>query len=223
MSSSSFLLSPGSGLVADASVIINLNGTGHAADIIKALPQALFVTDNACVELEAGANRGHQDYARLLELIDARVVRRVSLGAAGMKVYETLIDGSTLRTLDDGEAATIAYAHEVSGIALIDERKARTLCAESFPNLDIVSTVELLLHDVVAAALGAERQADAIANALINARMQVSREHLETVRASIGPDRAAQCASLPKVAHDAHSMANAVEDLSGQLNSSKLP
>ncbi len=216
MNSSSFLLSPGAGLVADASVIINLNGTGHAADIIKALPQALFVTDNACVELEAGANRGHQDYARLLELIDAQIVCRVSLGAAGMKVYESLIDGSTLRTLDDGEAATIAYAHEVSGVALIDERKARTLFAESFPNLGIVSTVELLLHDVIAAALGAERQADAIASALIKARMQVPREHVETVRALIGPERAAQCTSLPKVARDARGIANAVEDLSGR-------
>jgi predicted nucleic acid-binding protein len=198
MNSSSFLLSPGVALVADASVIININGTGHAADIIKAMPHPFTVTENACVELEVGSTRGHHDYARLLELIDAGVVRRVSLGAAGMKVYESLIDGSTLRTLDDGEAATIAYAHEVSGIALIDERKARSLCADSFPNLDIVPTVELLMHDVVAAALGVERQADAVANALMKARMQVPREHAERVRALIGPERAAQCSSLPK-------------------------
>jgi predicted nucleic acid-binding protein len=219
MNSSSFLLSPGASLVADASVIININGTGHAADIIKAIPQPFLVTDNACIELEAGANRGHQDYARLLELVDAGIVRRVSLGAAGMKVYESLIDGSTVRTLDDGEAATIAYAHEVSGIALIDERKARSLCAESFPNLGIVMTVELLMHDVITTALGAERQADAVANALMKARMQVPHPHAERVRALIGPERAAQCPSLPRLARDTHALANAGEDFSKAVRS----
>lgn len=213
MNSSSFLLSPGAVLVADASVIININGTGHAADIIRAIPHTFTVTENACAELEAGSRRGHDDYARLLELIDAGIVRRVFLGATGLTVYESLIDGSTVRTLDDGEAATIAHAHEMSGIALIDERKARLLCAASFPKLAIVPTVELLMHDAIATALGADRQAGAIANALTRARMQVPPEHIAKVCALIGPERAAQCASLPKVARATQALANASESL----------
>lgn len=216
MNSSSFLLNPGAALVADASVIININGTGHAADIIRAMPHAFTVTENACAELEAGSRRGHNDYARLLELIDAGIVRRASLGAAGLTVYETLIGGSTVRTLDDGEAATIAHAHETSGIALIDERKARSLCAASFPKLAIVPTIELLMHDAIATALGADRQADAIENALTRARMQVPPEHVAKVCALIGPERAAQCASLPRVARAAQALANASKRLSGR-------
>jgi predicted nucleic acid-binding protein len=72
---------------------------------------------------------GHRDYGRLLELIDAGHVRRANLSSATMPVYQTLIEGHTAETLDDGEASTIAYAQESSGIALIDERKARTLAS----------------------------------------------------------------------------------------------
>jgi hypothetical protein len=33
----------------------------------------------------------------------------------GNNIYEGLVKGSALRMLDDGEAATIGYAHEVGG------------------------------------------------------------------------------------------------------------
>ena len=69
MSSSSFLSNPRASLIADASVVINLNATARAADIIKALPNPFVVTENACAELEAGVRNGHRDYGQLLELI----------------------------------------------------------------------------------------------------------------------------------------------------------
>jgi predicted nucleic acid-binding protein len=203
MSLSSFLTNPRASLIADASVVINLNATARAVDIIKAVPNPFIVTQNACAELEAGARNGHHDYAQLLELIDAGHVRQVHLGPAGMSVYESLIDGSTLRTLDDGEAATIAYAQEAAGVALIDERKARTLCASLFPSLVVVCTTKLLMHDAIAAALGAQAQADALANALNGARMRVPPEHVAGVRTMIEPERAALCTSLPKATREA--------------------
>ena len=198
MSSSSFLSNPRASLIADASVVINLNATARAVEIIKAVQNPFIATENACAELEAGVRNGHGDYARLLELIDAGYIRRARLGATGMPVYESLIDGSTARTLDDGEAATIAYARETGGVALIDERKARSLCAKSFPGLVVACTAELLMHDAVAAVLGTQGQADALTNALSGARMRVPTEHLAKVRIMIGPERAALCASLPR-------------------------
>lgn len=202
MNSSSFLSKPRLALIADASVVINLNATARAADIITAIPNPFVVTDNACVEIEAGARNGHRDYAKLVELIDAGLVTRTQLGPAGMPVYESLIVGSTRGTLDDGEAATIAYAHESAGAAMIDERKARTLCAASFPGLIVVSTVEIFLHDAVAVALGEKGQVDALVHALTIARMRVPKEHLAKVRAMIGPERAASCTSLPKATRE---------------------
>ena len=210
MSSSSLHTNPRASLIADASVVISLNATARAAEIIKALPNPFIVTDNACAELEAGVGNGHRDHVQLLELIEAGLVRRVSLAAASMSVYESLIDGSTLRTLDDGEAATIAYACETTGIALIDERKARTLCAACFPGLVVASTVELLIHSSIAAALGEAGQADALANALMMACMRVPPEHLKRVTAIIGVERAASCASLPKSARSNNSLSERV-------------
>jgi predicted nucleic acid-binding protein len=203
MSSSSFLTNPRASLIADASVVINLNATARAADIIKATPNPFIVTENACAELEAGVRNGHRDYAQLLELIDAGHVQRAHLGTTGLSVYESLIDGSTMRTLDDGEAATIAHAQETAGVALIDERKARTLCAASFPSLVVACTVELLMDDTIAATLGPDGQADALVSALTTARMRVPPEHLARVRAMIGAERAAACSSLPKAARGA--------------------
>ena len=99
-------------LVADASVIINLNATGRARDIIQAQPGSLVVTENAFAELSAGAKKGHDDHVQLQALIDIGAVRIVTLGEAGASIYAALVEGSALRTLDDGEAATIGYAHE---------------------------------------------------------------------------------------------------------------
>jgi predicted nucleic acid-binding protein len=162
------------------------------------LPNRFVVTDNACAELEAGARNGHHDARQLHELINAGLVQRVQLGTEGAVIYESLIVGSALCTLDDGEAATIAYASEAASIALIDERKARSLCAASFPNLLVTSTVELLMHDAIATALDAQGQIEALVNALTRARMRVPVEHLTKITALLGTERIATCMSLPK-------------------------
>ena len=203
MSLSSFLSNPRASLIADASVVINLNATSRAADIIKAVSKPFFVTENAEAELKAGSQKGYRDHEQLLELIDAGLVRRATLRAAGMAVYESLIDGSAKLTLDDGEAATIAYAKEISGIALIDERKARSLCSSQYPSLQLACTAEFLMHDAITLAIGIQAQADALTSALNGARMHVPSEHLERLCTMIGPDQAALCSSLPKIARTA--------------------
>lgn len=198
MSSSSFPISPRTVLVADASVVINLNATGRALDIIRAQPGTVVVTDNAFAELEAGARKGHNDHKQLQALIGAGAVRLAQLGEVGNGVYASLIEGSAVRTLDDGEAATIGYAHEISGVALIDERKARTICASDFPSLPIASTIDLLTHDLIENALGHQGQIDAIVNALRSARMRVPPHQIAMVVKLIGEETALTCNSLPK-------------------------
>jgi hypothetical protein len=58
------------------------------------------------------------------------------------------------------------------------------------------------MHDAIATALGTREQADALANAISGARTRVPQEHLARVRAMIGPERAALCASLPRTARE---------------------
>jgi predicted nucleic acid-binding protein len=205
MSLSSFLTDPSAPLVADASVIINLNATRCASEIIAAFSGKFLVTDNACVELEQGVQNGHQDHEKLARLIDSGFIRRVHMDAQSMAIYESLIDGSALQTLDDGEAATIACARAAGGVALIDERKARTLCSASFPTLMVACSAEILIHEAVAAALGKQQQADAIVSALTKARMRVPSEYIGRVVDIIGTERASSCSSLPKTSRSTSS------------------
>ena len=113
------------------------------------------------------------------------------------KTFENLIMGNASETLDDGEAATIAYAVEHGAIALLDERKANRICATRFPELGIGCTVDVLAHAAVMGALGGEQLGDAVFDALYHGRMRVLPHHTEWVIDTIGTDRAAQCTSLP--------------------------
>ena len=197
MSSSSFPADPKAFLVADASVVINLNATARAADIIRALPNQLVVTRNSLTELKNGASNGHADAKKLETLVSLGVVSIVDLGDIGNSIYTDLIEGSAVRTLDDGEAATIGFASERSAAAIIDERKGRNICADFFPSLLVLSTVDLLTHANIEHALGREAQVDAILSALRLARMRVPLDRIEEIVRLIGSEQAASCPSLP--------------------------
>ncbi|ABA03533.1 conserved hypothetical protein [Nitrobacter winogradskyi Nb-255] len=198
MSSSSFPIDAQTVLVADASVAINLNATGCALEIIRAQPGAVVITENALAELAEGRRNGHRDYDQIQALIAANAMQVFRLDESGNKVYASLVDGTAIRTLDDGEAATIGFACQTGAIALIDERKAQSICAADFPALRVVSTVDFLTHSLVADALGESALAQAIVNALRNARMRVPPHQMEMIVKLIGEEAALNCTSLPK-------------------------
>ncbi len=198
MNSSSFPDSPLVPVVADASVIINLNATDDAAAIIGAFPNPFLVTENVRRELALGESRGHLCGERLEMLITQGVVAPAELGPADQTVYRSLVEGPLEGTLDDGEAATIAYSVGNDSIALIDERKAKRICAARFPDVLIMSTVEMLLHGAVAERLGESGQREAILAALRGPRMHVPQHALQEVIDRIGEHRVAECHSLPR-------------------------
>ncbi len=206
MSSSNSRTDPRVPLIGDASVVINLIATGSAPEIIVALAHPFSVTENAFAELKGGARKGHDDHAVLSKLVGEGIVTEVTLSEAALTVYERLIDGSNVRTLDDGEAATIAYAHEISAIPLLDERKARSVCAASFPNLRMLCSAELLMDPLLRARFGVQGQIGLIVNALKIGRMRVPSEHVLKIRSMIGEENAAQCSSLPKITRGASSL-----------------
>ena len=154
MTSSSFPSDPGALVVADASVIINLVATGVAGGIVNAFPNRFLTTTNVRRELWEGRGRGYGSWDGLKTLITDGSIEPVELQRSDEPVYRSLVEGAARETLDDGEAATIAYALGRDAAALIDERKARRICAERFPTLHLASTTDLLLHSLVADALG---------------------------------------------------------------------
>lgn len=199
MKSSSFPGEPDVPVVTDASVIINLNATRTAAAVIGAFPNRFLVTDTVRRELLTGGSRGHGSWEGLEALIHDRSIELVELEPENGPAYRSLVEGRFKETLDDGEAATIAYAVGRGAVALIDEHKARRICADRFPALRLASSVDVLCHGSVTRALGESGQHDAIFRALRDARMQVvPRDRLRGVVERIGADRAAKCPSLSR-------------------------
>jgi predicted nucleic acid-binding protein len=187
-------------LVADTSAVINLIATGCAPDIIRALPAKVVAVDTIPGELELGRIRGRGDADRFNELVQAGLVQVVQLGKTGTQHFESLVIGAAADTLDDGEAATVAYALELHGTALIDGRKATRLCGTRFPGLELRCTADLLLRADMLRQLGAEVMGNAVYNALQGARMGILPQCLDKVVRLIGAERAALCPSLSRAA-----------------------
>lgn len=185
-------------LVADASVLINLQATGVDAELLTRIEHPFVVSENARIEVERGKRFGHRDAEHLSELVSAGLVNVAHVSANAEKIYESLVSGPASATLDDGEAATLAIADDVSGIALIDEQKAIRIAAERFPTLEVVSTVEVLLHPFTLQVLGTEGQGAAIFSALKQARMRVHPNFMEQVASLLTHDQLEQCYSLPR-------------------------
>jgi predicted nucleic acid-binding protein len=191
------LIDPAAIIVADTSTIVNLNATGCAPEIVRAIPNKLVVADVVPVELGAGRGPGRQHADLLGELVVADLVEIVKLDDCAALHFEKLVVGPAAMTLDDGEAATIAYAICHAGIAVIDERKATRICAQMFPELRIGCTVDILSHPEVLHSLGKETLADAVFKALYHGRMRVFPHYVGWVIGLIGPHQAAACTSLP--------------------------
>lgn len=196
----SCLIDPSAPLVLDASVAINLNATGMAHDILRGLPNKAAITNVVLAELKEDRRTGRRDADMVLELAKAGLMVIAPLSDIQENHFESLVVGQGVDTLDDGEAATIAYAVEAGAVALIDERKAIRICRERFPALRLGCSIDLFSHDGVQAAIGATRLATGVFNALQDARTRVMPQHVEWVVTLIGRERASQCPSLPKSA-----------------------
>jgi len=185
-------------LVIDASAAINLNGSGFAKELLGAIPNVVHIADVTLEELQRDPRSGRDDAALAAALIKAQVLRKTALTSIAETHFDRLVIGAGAETLDDGEAATIALALEIHGIAILDERKARHLCAQRFPVLAIAGSMDLFAHVAVSAALGRQTLADAVFHALQKARMRVPEAYLQWTIGLIGAERAMQCLSLPE-------------------------
>ncbi len=187
-------------IAADASTVINLNATGRARDIVQALGNRFVVVDIVQAELDAGRRSGRRDADLLNGLLADQLFELVELDANAMEYFETLVVGPAIATLDDGEAATIAYSITTGATAAIDERKATVICSQRYPALSLCSTVDILARSDVQKSLGKDELSAAVFRALIHGRMRVFPHNVQWVVDLIGPEQAATCTSLPKIA-----------------------
>lgn len=197
MSCQSCLDDPSALIVIDASVVINLDASGFFSEVLAALPNTVAVVEEVKYELDNGRRNGHRDSHALAQVIAEGRVFVARLGEAGQNLFLDMVSGSAAETLDDGEAATIAYALEHGAVPIVDERKANKLCEHRYGSLRKGCTTDLFFHPATMKALGPARTAHAVFNALFHGRMRILDHHQDAVVQLIGPERAAQCTSLP--------------------------
>jgi predicted nucleic acid-binding protein len=193
----SCLTDPKATVVCDASTVINLNATGCAVAILKALPNPFVISDVALGELQEDTRSSRNDAKLVAELQSLGLIKAFPLDNGSSGHFEKLVAGRTIDTLDDGEAATIACAVAIKGVPIIDERKANRICKERHPGLLVGCTVDILAHEALGAVLGATKLSEAVLNALQQARMRVLPHCLPWVVDLIGPANAGLCPSLP--------------------------
>lgn len=191
------LLDPSKPLVLDASVAINLNATGSCVRILDAIPNPVVILDIVSRELAAGRAKGRTDADVVPALVASGRVEIASLCAECEGNFLAMVCGSGSATLDDGEAATIAWAVAHGSTPIIDEKKGLSICQDRFPSVQAATTTDIFAHDRVVAELGRDDLGDAIFNALIAARMRVQERHIPWVIDMIGSSRAQLCHSLP--------------------------
>ena len=192
------LTDPNIPLVADTSVIINLVASGIPEQLLSHISNPIYVVDEVLPELGKGSEKGCHDADVLNKLIDDGVVTRVSLNDEGWEHFGNLVSGRAKTSLDDGEAATLAYCAVHKTIPIIDERKANKVCKEQFTYLKPISSAAVFkiagqgknIHEV--------QLSKAVYNALSIGRMFVMHHHLEWIVDTIGPEKAANCNSLSK-------------------------
>ena len=194
---SSSLSSDCTALLLDASVVVNLNATGYADRILDALPMSTLVPSAVIRELKRGAAAGHTDAVDLQRLLDAGLAKEFKLPTTAQSEFVSLVSGPTSQSLGDGEAATIASAHTTSAWAAIDERKANKICAERYPHISVVNTIDIISYERVTCTLSKKALSDAILAALEVARMQVQPHQMDWVIAQVAPEKLQFCTSLP--------------------------
>jgi hypothetical protein len=183
-------------LVIDASVAINLLGTGRPADLLRILDRRVIIDQLALAEVTSDPFSKLPGRAAIDALVRSGLIATEKLSAAAFETFLELTAASPPDDLGDGEAATIAHSFDLGAVPVIDERKATRISLSLRPEYPILHTIDILGCSAVESALTRRELSDLIFAALSHARMRVPVPCRDWVCALIGPERARSCPSL---------------------------
>jgi predicted nucleic acid-binding protein len=178
-------------IVIDTSVVINLHASTQGQRILSCVPHEVVVPQVVADELESET----AEVLFLRKLEKDGDISIVQLDDEELEIFEQLV--SDARSVDDGEAATIAVAHVRSLVPFIDDRKGRSRATELMGR-DPGWSLDLLCHPDVVRDLGEKTHADAVYLSLRDGRMRISQEAVSDVIELIGTKRARECICLPR-------------------------
>lgn len=182
-------------LVLDASVAINLLGTGQAPRVLQALGRTIMMDEHAIKEIMFDPSNGASGEHAIAALAAANLIKRHRLAADAYDLFLEFTGAIPPDDLGDGEAATIAVATYGHAVPVIDERKARRIVTTRSPDSPVLHTIDLLACPAVLNAF-AHEIGDIVYGALRHARMRVPEECRKWVLSVVGLERAKECPSL---------------------------
>jgi predicted nucleic acid-binding protein len=186
-------------LAHDASVAINLLGTGQAADILRLVNRKYVIEDSARGEVQRDAYNGQAGSASLDALRQSGLLTYSRLGDTALASFLALTGAEPPDDLDDGEAATIALAVDIGAVAMLDDKKAIRVAQQRHSSLVVLQTLDFLSCGALVAAVSSAELADIVYAALQNARMRVPLLFQKWTVEVIGYERATKCPSLGSV------------------------
>ena len=185
----------------DASVLINLVATSCCADILAALEEEPIVVRKVFDEVVRDPRSNESRPGLLQPFVDEGLVVIIEPDGAHLQLWLELAGAEPPDDLDDGEAATMAYAVlNQTDIALDDGKGIRVGKTRLFRDSTIHTTVDLLRRPAIERAIGTRRLTEAVHDALRFARMRVANEeHAAWIVDTIGVNAAKECPSMRRM------------------------
>jgi predicted nucleic acid-binding protein len=161
------------GLAIDASVWINLLATEQPWTIVRALGCTCIAPEEVVGEVRRNPVTQQAYSCEHHPLRKQANIEVVRLRGEELDLFLSLVARSSPDALGDGEAAAIAVGRVRRCAVALDDRKARRIARERYPDMSLVMSVEILQHPTVLNRLGAEESAIAFEKALQFGRMHV--------------------------------------------------
>ena len=182
-------------LVLDASVAINLLGTGRPRDILAALRQKVIIENTTMREVRRDPYSNQPASGIMTDLIVDNTLEAAELSGTALDEFVGLVSAASPDDLGDGEAAAIALAEDIAADFVTDDRKATRIALSRRPDRPPLTSFDLLTCPMIETQFGASA-IDVLYNALTCARMRISPELRAWTVERLGEDRARNCPGL---------------------------
>ena len=165
-------------LVLDASVIINLLGTGEPVELLRGLGQSCLIEQRTLQEIQKHPVPGFNLTPTLNTLLTEGTLQEVRMTDNEYETFIRLIHAPLGVRLGDGESAAIAICARCAGIVL-DEKRARRIVAIEAPETVVASSLKLILSSAHRQAWPLARLQESIQMARGHARMGVPKDEVD--------------------------------------------
>jgi hypothetical protein len=133
-------------LILDACCVLNFSASGRFVEIIQSLPAQVVVTqvvkDRELVSLRRLADEGHEDSRQFHDAINQDLLLVEDFTEPEEETFVNYV----FELGDDGESATCAIAVHREWAVATDDRQAISFFRREAPELQIISTLEIIKH-----------------------------------------------------------------------------